>query len=236
MTDDDYHWGFMPGLKIISMNEKTKIWISLIVPCSFLIIIWCIKLIELSLDTSFYYLGIYPQKIKGLIGILTSPLIHENFNHLLNNSIPFFLFAFATFYFYHPISFQVFFLTWIISGIWVWVGARAAYHIGASGLVYGLGSFLFFSGAIRKIPALAAISLIVVFLYGSMIWGIFPFIPDISWESHLSGGLAGLIIAILYRNEGPLPKQYIWESEIDEDEINEILDQYLDEQQRKTPI
>ncbi len=215
------------------MNEKNKIWISIIFTISFLIIIWSIKIIEISFDTSFYFLGIYPQKAKGLIGIITAPLIHENFKHLINNSVPFLLFTLATFYFYYPIAFKTFFLTWIISGIWVWVGARHAYHIGASGLVYGLGSFLFFSGAIRKIPALAAISLIVVFLYGGMIWGIFPFVPDISWESHLSGGLAGLILAILFRHEGPQPQKYDWELNPDEDEINEMLDQYLEEQKNR---
>lgn len=205
---------------------------SLLVPLSFIVVCWSVKILELSLNTSFYYLGIYPLKLKGLTGIITSPFIHENFRHLLNNTVPFLLFAWGLFYFYRPIALKVLLWIWLMTGIWVWVGARPAYHIGASGIVYGMAFFLFISGAIRKTPALAAVALIVVFLYGSMIWGIFPFIPDVSWESHLSGGLAGLILAILYRKEGPPPPRYEWEDEMDEEDINQMLDEYLEK--RKT--
>ncbi|MCX7987386.1 MAG: rhomboid family intramembrane serine protease [Bacteroidales bacterium] len=212
----------------IDKNPKGHIAYSILVPLIFIALCWCVKLIELSLNTSFYYLGIYPQQIKGLYGILFAPFIHENLKHLINNSIPFLLFAWGVFYFYRSIAMKILLWVWLMTGLWVWVGARPAYHIGASGIVYGLAFFLFFSGAIRKTPALAAVSLIVVFLYGSMIWGIFPFIPDVSWESHLSGGLAGLILAFLYRKEGPQPPQYEWENELDEEDINEMLDEYLE--------
>ncbi len=213
------------------MNEKKKLIHSLIFPFFFVIVLWTIKLIEIVLGTSFAFLGILPLKAQGLIGIFTAPLIHGDINHLTNNTIPFFVLCVATFYFYRPLGYKIFFLSWLMTGIWVWFGGREAYHIGASGIVYGLASFLFFSGAIRRIPELAAVSLIVVFLYGSMIWGIFPFIPDISWESHLSGGIAGLILAILYRHDGPQPKKYEWEELTDEDinegnmdKINDFLD------------
>ncbi len=209
------------------ISEKERLIISIIFPLFFLLICWSIKIIEISIDRQFYFLGIYPLKFKGLIGIITSPLIHENINHLVNNSIPLFLFSVATFYFYRPLGFKVFFLIWLMTGIWVWFIGRSAYHIGASGIVYGLAFFLFFSGAIRKNTSLAAISLIVVFLYGSMIWGIFPFIPDVSWEAHLSGGIAGLILAILFKDEGPQRQKYEWENEMDEDDINEMLDEML---------
>jgi membrane associated rhomboid family serine protease len=219
------------------MENKSRLWSSIVLPLCFIVIIWCVKIIEISLDTSFFYLGIYPRKLKGLIGILTSPFIHENFKHLLNNTIPFFLFAVAIFYFYWEISFKVIFWIWIITGLAVWIGARGAYHVGASGIIYGMAFFLFFSGAIRKIPALAAVSLIVVFLYGGMIWGVFPFVPDVSWESHLSGGFAGLILAFILKNKGPQPKKYDWEDEkdveeMDEDEINEFLDDYNQKKQK----
>lgn len=208
------------------MNEKRKLIHSLIFPLFIIAIMWCIKFVEIILGSSFTELGILPLKIKGLAGIITAPLIHANIKHLTDNSVPLFIFSVGTFYFYRPLGYKVFFLTWLMTGIWVWVGGREAYHIGASGVVYGLASFLFFSGAIRRIPGLAAISLIVVFMYGSMIWGIFPFIPDISWESHLAGGIAGLILAIVFKNEGPQPKKYEWEefSEDDEESINEFLD------------
>jgi membrane associated rhomboid family serine protease len=213
------------------MNEKRKLIHSLVFPFFFIIVIWFIKLTEILSGTSLAFLGIYPLKAKGLIGIITAPLIHGDINHLVNNTVPFLVLSIATFYFYRPLGYKIFFLTWIITGIWVWCGGRDAYHIGASGIVYGLASFLFFSGAIRRIPGLAAVSLIVVFLYGSMIWGIFPFIPDVSWESHLSGGIAGIILAVLYRHDGPQPKKYEWEElteedirEENEDKINEFLD------------
>jgi membrane associated rhomboid family serine protease len=201
-------------------------------------VIWAIKLIEISSGMSFAFFGIYPLKAQGLIGIITAPLIHKDFNHLISNTIPFLIFSVGVFYFYRPLGYKIFFLTWLMTGIWVWCGAREAYHIGASGIVYGLASFLFFSGIIRRSVELASISLIVVFLYGSMIWGIFPFVPEISWESHLSGGVAGFILAFIYRKEGPKPKLYEWQMDEtlnDEETINEegLLNESNDEMVQK---
>jgi membrane associated rhomboid family serine protease len=193
------------------MTDKQRLKHSLVFPIFFLVLIWCMKLLELAFGYSFAFLGVYPQTIHGLIGIVTSPLVHGDFKHLLNNSVPLLILSVGVFYFYRPLGYKVFFLSWLITGIWVWCGARDAYHIGASGIVYSLASFLFFSGVFRRIPGLAAISLIVTFLYGSMIWGIFPFIPDVSWESHLSGGIAGLLLAIFYRKNGPQLQKYEWE-------------------------
>jgi membrane associated rhomboid family serine protease len=202
----------------ISMTEKQKFIHSLIFPLFFVAVLWIIKFGEWASGTSLVFLGIYPLKLHGLIGIVTSPLVHGDIKHLTNNSVPLLLMSVATFYFYRPLGYKVFFLTWLMTGLWVWCGAREAYHIGASGIVYGLAFFLAISGAIRHTQELAAISLIVVFLYGSMIWGIFPFLPDVSWESHLSGGLAGLILAIIYRNDGPQPKKYDLEDPLEVDE------------------
>jgi membrane associated rhomboid family serine protease len=190
------------------VTEKRKFIHSLIFPLFFSITLWLFKLFEYISGSSLVFLGIYPRKISGLTGIIAAPLIHSGISHLLNNTVPLIILSVAIFYFYRPLGYKVFFLTWIMTGIWVWCGGREAYHIGASGIVYGLAFFLFFSGTFRRIPELAAVSLVVVFLYGSMIWGIFPFVPDISWESHLSGGIAGLILSILYRNEGPQPRKY----------------------------
>ena len=124
------------------------------------------------------------------------------------------------FYFYNKIAYKVFFLSYGIANIWIWIGARQAYHIGASGLIYSFASFLFVSGLIRKNMKLMAISLLVVFLYGSMIWGILPLQPHISWESHLMGAIAGIVLAIYYRGSGPKRRIYSWEME-DEDEEDE---------------
>jgi len=206
------------------MNDKRRIKYSIIFPIFFIIIIWCVKVFELASGYSFSFLGIYPRTFHGLLGIFFAPLLHADFNHLINNSVPLFILSVGVFYFYRPLGYKVFFLTWFVTGIWVWCGARSAYHIGASGIVYGLASFLVFSGALRRKPELAAISLIVIFLYGSMIWGIFPFVPDISWESHLSGGTVGLIIAIIFRKDGPQAKKFDFGPDDDNDDNYPVSD------------
>ncbi len=103
-----------------------------------------------------------------------------------------------------------------LTGILVWLAGRSAWHIGASGLIYGLASFLFFSGIIRKYFRLVALSLLIVFLYGSMVWGIFPNVyKEVSWESHMLGFISGIILAVVYRNEGPQKPVYEWPDEED---------------------
>jgi len=196
--------------------EKRKFIHSLVFPLFFLLIIWMIKLIEVSLDLNFATWGIYPLKLKGLKGIILSPLVHANFRHLLDNSLPLLTLGVAIFYFYSKVAYRVFFLTYIMVGIWVWFGGREAYHIGASGLIYGFASFLFFSGILLGEVRLLAISLLVVFLYGSMVWGIFPIKKGISWESHMLGAIAGLILSFYYRNQGPQRIEYDWEEEEDD--------------------
>lgn len=197
-------------------NQK-RILHSLIFPIFFLVILWIVKISEVLLDKDFAYLGIFPLKAKGLIGIFTAPLIHSDFEHLIANSIPILILGTGVFYFYNKIAFKVFFLSYFIANIWIWFGARQAYHIGASGLVYSFAAFLFFSGVIRKNVRLMAISLLVVFLYGSMIWGVLPIQPHISWESHLMGAIAGMILAFYYKDQGPKRKMYSWELEDEED-------------------
>jgi membrane associated rhomboid family serine protease len=198
--------------------EKRRFYISLAFPVLFLVILWLIKLIEYSLDLNFAYWGIYPLRMKGLKGILFSPLIHSSFKHLINNTVPLLILGVTIFYFYYKVAFRVFFLLYLMVGVWVWFGGRPAYHIGASGLVYGFASFIFFSGIIRNHINLMAISLLVVFLYGGMIWGIFPIYEKISWESHMLGSIAGLFLAFYYRHEGPQRPSFFWEEEEEEEE------------------
>lgn len=177
-----------------------------------------VKLVEITFDLSFIGFGLYPRAYSGLIGIATCPLIHSSFNHLFSNSIPLLVLGAMTFYFYRPIAFSVFFWVYFMSGIWLWAGGRGeAYHIGASGLVYGFAAFLFFSGVFRKERTSMILSLLVVFLYGSLIWGIFPIHPEISWESHLLGSLAGVITAFYFRKEGPQAPVYEWPEDENDD-------------------
>lgn len=203
--------------------ERKKLLHSIIVPALFVAALWLIKFGEIIFSADLSFLGIYPLKVRGLPGILLSPLIHGDIRHLAANSLPLLLLGSGIFYFYREIAYRVIILLYIIPGIWVWFGAREAYHIGASGLIYGLASFLFFSGLLRRDGKLMALSLLIVFVYGSMVWGIFPnFIPqsNISWESHLMGLIAGIILAFYYRKLGPQRKKYDWELEEEEGDEN----------------
>lgn len=197
-------------------TDKKQLLHSLVFPVIFLVIIWLVKFAELATGTSFAFLGVYPRELYGLAGIVFSPLIHSDFEHLYANSVPILVLMTSLFYFYRKIAFKVFFLIYLFSGIWLWIAGRESYHIGASGLIYGLAAFLFVSGILRKSPQLLAITLMVTFLYGSIIWGIVPdFYPEknISWEGHLFGMIAGIALALYFRKSGPQRKKYSWEIE-----------------------
>lgn len=204
--------------------EKKKFLGALLIPSSLLLFMWMVKLVEAVFGISFVFLGVHPLELEGLPGILFMPFIHGDWKHLATNSAPFLILGTALFYFYRDISIRVLLGIWLLSGIWVWFGGRESWHIGASGVIYGLSAFLFFSGLIRKNNQLAALALIVAFLYGSMIWGIFPdFLPkeNISWEGHLGGFVAGIILAFYYRKSGPQPKKYSWDFEEHAEEDDE---------------
>lgn len=185
---------------------------------------WLVKLIEDYLGVDLTEYGILPLQTDGLRGIIFSPFIHSSYDHLLSNSIPFLVLSFALFYFYRKLAYRILFFIYILSGLCVWLGGRDSYHIGASGIVYGLAFFLFFSGVFRKDANLLTIGIIVVFLYGSMFWGIFPIKPGISWESHLWGSASGILLAYYYRNQGPIRPVSSWEHETDEDDEEEASD------------
>jgi membrane associated rhomboid family serine protease len=194
--------------------EKNKFIISVIIPLSFILLLWIIKFCEVFTGINLTTLGLYPHRVSGLVGILAAPLLHANFNHLISNSIPVLLLSGGIIFFYPQSAFKVFTLVYVVPGIFVWFFGRPAYHIGASGLIYGFVSFLFFSGIIRRDNRSIALALIVTFLYGGIIWGILPLDAEISWEYHLFGALTGIFCAILFRKLDPPPK-YDWEDEDD---------------------
>lgn len=198
--------------------DKQKFFISLLFPGFFLLLLWLIKLIEETGGYDFGKFGLYPLDLQGLRGIFFFPLIHGSYEHLINNSAPLLVLSVALFYFYRPIGYRVFLLIYFMHGIWLWFFARDAYHIGASGLIYGLGAFLFTSGIIRKNTNLLAISLVVAFLYGSMVWGIFPVKEGVSWEGHLTGMVAGIILSYFYKQYGPQANFNQWKHDMPEDE------------------
>lgn len=201
--------------------EYRRFIISLIPPAIIVFVLWMIKIIEVADGLDLFYYGVKPREVSGLVGILTSPFIHSNFNHLINNSVPFFLLLVAIFYFYQKVAWRVLAFSYVFTGSLVWIVARSSYHIGASGLIYSFASFLFVSGIIRKNINLLAISLLVIFLYGSMVWGIFPYRPDMSFESHLMGLTVGVILAWYFRDEGPGPTPFISDMEDEQDEGDE---------------
>jgi membrane associated rhomboid family serine protease len=200
---------------------RKKFLLSIIIPSVLVLFMWLVKITETFFEIDLTSLGIFPLEAKGLPGIILSPFIHENFRHLLNNTLPLYMLSIALFFFYSEIALKVLSWTWVLTGLLVWFGGREAWHIGASGLVYGLASFLFFSGIIRRYYRLVALSLLIVFLYGEMVWGIFPGVyQNVSWESHMLGFVSGIILAIWYRKEGPQEPIIEWDDDSGEDQNN----------------
>ena len=180
-----------------------------------LIIIWSVKLFEIVFDYDFTEYGVLPRKFNGLIGILFSPLIHSDVNHLLSNSLPVIILCLLIFNFYSQIAKKILIYLYFISGLWLWCIGRESFHIGASGLIYAMASFLFFSGILRKNSQLSAVALLVIFIYGGLFWGLFPIHKNVSWEGHLTGFIAGILVSFIFRKDGPKRKKYNWEIEED---------------------
>jgi membrane associated rhomboid family serine protease len=199
-------------------EEKKRFVYSLVFPGFFLLLLWAVKFVEVSMELSFVEAGVYPRKPGGLQGILFSPLIHGDWKHLLDNSGPAFFLSLALFYFYRDIAYKIWGLIYLMGGILLWGVGREAYHIGASGLIYGLAAFLFLSGLIRRVRNLTAISLLIVFWYSGMVWGVLPFDWEVSFEAHLCGAISGLVLAVVYRDQGPEPER----SELEDEEEDPI--------------
>ena len=173
---------------------------SVLFASGFTFLLWLVRTVEWSTASNFGMLGILPRHVSGMIGILTAPLIHGTFVHLLSNTFPLLFLLVAVFYFYDKIALEVFAWIYLITGFWVWIAAREAYHIGASGLVYGLATFLFFSGMFRRDARSVAVAVAIAFLYNGMVQGIMPGDdPNVSWESHLLGSVAGIFCSFYFR-------------------------------------
>ena len=198
--------------------EKRIFFHSLIFPAIFVFLFWMIEIAEQTLRISLVKFGIYPLHLKGLAGIITSPFIHSNFNHLISNSVPFFILMAALIYFYRRISYRIFFQLYLLAGICLWFFGREAWHIGASGVVYAMAAFHLVSGIIRNDLRLLTLSIVVVFLYGSLVWGLLPIDPAISWEGHLWGAISGFILAFYYRKYLIRRNKFDWEEEVEEDD------------------
>ena len=202
-----------------TQDEKRLLTSSLIIPTILVAIMWLVKIVETVFDLDFSFLGIKPISAEGLPGILLFHFIHGDWHHLFANTVPILVLGASLYYFYRPIANKILLILMFSTGLITWCMARDGVHIGASGLVYGLTFFLMISGFIRRDRKLIIISLIVVFLYGSLVWGLYPKYAienNISWEGHLAGFVMGIVLAFYFRKEGPQREEYIWEDEDDD--------------------
>lgn len=202
------------------INQKSEIKKNTVFVLLFLCIIWIIKIIEVVFRFNLKQFGIIPQSVNNLFGIILFPLLHDNFGHLISNSLPLLLIGIAVNYFYPKSAKTLWVAVYFIPGIFIWLFGRGGIHIGASGIVYGLWSFVFFSGIIRRDKRAIALTLLSLFIYGGIVIGIFPIKKTISWEGHFAGFVTGLILSIIFRKKDPY-KQYEWE---DEPTFNEKLE------------
>jgi membrane associated rhomboid family serine protease len=211
------------------MSNKKELHFStdvFIYPLLFLFVMVLVFWAETRFNWDFNYLGIFPRKISGLRGILFGPFIHSDITHLFNNSVPLLVLSTALFYFYKHIRWKVLLYGILLTGIFTWIIGRPALHIGASGIIYMLTAFLLFKGIFSKQYQLTALSFVVVFLYGSFIWYVFPGDPKISWEGHLSGFVVGFMFALFFRKNPVKNKIYEWEREDYNPEEDEFLRQF----------
>lgn len=189
-----------------NQDDKRLLIVSSIIPLILVALMWMVKIIETVFHLDFSFLGVKPVSTEGIPGILLFHFIHGDWQHLFANTVPIFVLGSALYYFYRPIANKILLILIFSVGLLTWCVARNGVHIGASGLVYGLSFFLMLSGFIRREKKLIIISLVVVFLYGSLVWGLYPKYAienNISWEGHFSGFVMGIVLAIFYKNEGP---------------------------------
>lgn len=188
-----------------------------IIPTFMLVVIWFVFYVEHSFAIDLGKHGILPRTFSGLQGVFFSPFLHGDLSHIANNSLPFFILTTALIYFYREVSLKVLVYGILLSGIITWIIGRESYHIGASGLIYVLVSFIFFKGMMTQYYRLMALSLAVVVLYGGMIWYVFPQ-PEVvgsnsvSWEGHLAGLVTGFAFAVRFKTPDYVKDiQYNWE-------------------------
>ena len=184
---------------------------------AFVALLWLIQLLNWGLDLGLERFGVRPRQLGGLPGILLAPLVHGGYAHLVANSLPLLVLGTGMLHLYPNSALKVIPAVYLGPGIAVWLFARASVHVGASGLVYGLVSYIFVAGLIRRDTRAIAASLLVCFLYGTLVWGVLPIKAGVSWETHLAAALIGVVLAIaLRRLDIPPRKRYAWEDEKDE--------------------
>ena len=216
-------------------SDLRKVIQALYVPLLLVLLIIIMHVLRLYDIIGFKYLALIPMEVEGLSGIVLMVFGHKDWDHLISNIIPLLLFAWALFYYYREFSLKALFLMWFIAGLWLWFFAQDGRHVGASGLVYALATFHITSAWLRRVFRLMAFAMLVIFLYGGMIWGFFPELfpeQNISWEGHLTGALAGITVAVYFRKRG-LQKPVLEDDDEDEDEDEEIIRLWYEYQEGK---
>ena len=184
----------------------------------FVVLLWIIHLMNWGLDADLSPFGLRPRELSGLLGIFSAPLVHSDFAHLFANSVPLATVGVAMLFLYPQSTPRVLPVVYLGPGVLVWMFGRGSVHLGASGLVYGLVSYVLLAGLLRRDRRAIAASLLVVFLYGSLAWGVLPIQPGVSWETHLSAAVIGALLALaLRRLDIPPRKRYVWEDQAAED-------------------
>ena len=207
-------------------------------PLFFVGILWVVHLYKITFLQGYGSMGIYPRTQFGLMGILTSPLAHGDFQHLISNSVPLLVTLFMLFFFYRRIAVLAFILIYLFTGVSVWLFARQVFHIGASGLVYGLIAFIFWIGVFRRNIKSIILSLIIVILYSGYIMGVLPNQDGISWESHLAGGIVGIFVAytlrlIIEKDEEQSEPSWAHDSQDDKYFLNRDAFEFTKEQRKQ---
>lgn len=208
-----------------SQRASANFRLALAMTLAFVGLLWLIQLSNWALDLGPGDLGVRPRELGGAVGILFAPLLHAGFEHLVSNSLPLIVSGTALLYLYPHCAAWVLPMVYFGPGVAVWVFGRSSMHLGASGLVYGLVSFILVSGLIRRDRRAVAASLLICFMYGTLVWGIFPIETGVSWETHLAAAVIGVMLAIaLRRRDVPPPKRYTWEEETEESEAGLIIE------------
>ena len=214
-------------------EERDRLLRSFIIPMAFVAICWLVKGVEEVFHLDFAFLGVKPLQTDGIPGIFLFHFLHGSWSHLYANTLPIIVLGACLYYFYKPIATKIGLILMFSTGLLTWCGARGGVHIGASALIYGLAFFLMLSGFIRRNKSLVIVSFLVIFLYGSLVWGLYPKYAienHISWEGHLSGFIMGITLAIVYRKEGPQR-----EKDDEDDNDNENEDSYEDDRYWDVP-
>ncbi len=211
-----------------SRRARHNFMLAVKITLAFVLLMWAVFAFEWLLQIDLSRFGLRPRDGAGLLGLLTTPLLHGNLSHIASNSLPLFVGGVAMLFLYPNSALRALPMIYLGSALLAWTFARPNVHIGASGLVYGMLAFVFVSGILRRDMRSVGVSLMVWFFYGSMIWGVFPAGRSVSWELHASGMIIGIIVAFVYRYwDRPPIKRYDWDDEPDEPDDPDDLDDEL---------